>query len=160
MGSLIRFLSGFVMSPMWLSSLKTARIKNQLRIIGIQSKTVFVSWIVVVFFASIDSHTYLHIFIEATVYNQDMSSRYLIKIRCHAPNIAIKDNIVFVRWVEGKFFRVLKDVKFPNVLQFVDIYMLFWYIHVHVTLSSTIRQSNMKQLIRGLSNISSIICKQ
>lgn len=48
---------------------KTARIKNQLRIIGIQSKTVFVSWIVVFFFASIDSHTYLHIFIEATVYN-------------------------------------------------------------------------------------------
>lgn len=58
-----------------------------------------------------------------------MSSRYLIKIRCHAPNIAIKDKIVFVRWVEGKFFRVLKDVKFPNVLKFVDIYIYAFLVY-------------------------------
>lgn len=80
------------------------------------------------------------------VYNQDMLFRYLIKIRCYVLNIVIKDKIVFVRWVESKFFCVLKDVKFFNVFQFVDIYiyMFFWYIYVYVILLSIIWQSNMK----------------
>lgn len=93
----------------------------------------FVLWIgFLVFFVFIDSYIYLYIFIEVMVYNQDMLFRYLIKIRCYVLNIVIKDKIVFVRWVEGKFFCVLKDVKFFNVFQFVDIYICFFGIYMYM----------------------------
>lgn len=59
-----------------------------------------------------------------------MLFRYLIKIRCYVLNIVIKDKIVFVRWVEGKFFCVLKDVKFFNVFKFVDIYIYVFLVYI------------------------------